>query len=211
MRPLKPLERWGRRRISRILRALLVGGIEKRPLPPDPRSILVVRIDDRLGNLVLLEPLLTSLSERFPGARVELLASRTFADVFESHAAVSRIWRAEKKRYIRNPLALLLFFRRLRRCAFDVAIDASHPVSFSLSSAVASALAGAERRAQKPGARLCPRSPGPIASSASRHPARRDGITPHPTWASSIPLPTRAGGCTILEACGTAGPDGGGP
>ncbi|MBN1433341.1 glycosyltransferase family 9 protein [Candidatus Fermentibacterales bacterium] len=143
---LKPFERWGRRNLSGFLRVMLAGRRPTSVLPEDPSSVLVVRTDSRLGNLVLLEPLLRSLSERFPGCSVQLLASDAFSAVLSRHASLARIWAAPKKSFISGPHRLLAFFRSLRREGFDVAVDASHPGGFSLSGAVAVTLSGARHR-----------------------------------------------------------------
>jgi ADP-heptose:LPS heptosyltransferase len=147
IRFLKGIERWGRKNLSGFLRAILLGsqGSETGP-PPDPERILVIRTDNRLGNLVLMEPLIASLSKRFPGASLGILVSERFSSVLEGHPAISRVWPAPKKRFIRHPLSMLRFFRDIRKWGPGVAIDASHPCSFSLSSAVAAGLSAAPCR-----------------------------------------------------------------
>lgn len=136
-----------RRRTARRLAAILLSRLlaaRPGPLPADPSSILVVRPDSRLGNLVLIEPLLRSLSERFPRARLALLASDRFSDVL-----AGREWEiipAAKASMARNPLMFARFASALKRRGFEAALDASHPFSFSLSGAVATALSGAAAR-----------------------------------------------------------------
>lgn len=139
---LKGLERWGRRRAAILLSGGLPGRNE--PLPEDPARILVIRTDSRLGNLVLLEPLLRSLRTRFPRARLEILASHVFAEVLKSqgYSVIS----VDKKGQIRNPSRFVQLLRRLRESSFDVAMDAAHPHSFSLSGAVSACLSGAACR-----------------------------------------------------------------
>lgn len=136
---LKGLERWGRRSAAVLLSRGIPG--MKGPLPEDPGGILVIRTDSRLGNLVLLEPLLRSLGKRFPRARLEVLASDVFADVLKSqgYSVIS----VDKKGQIRDPSRFVQLLRRLRESHYDVAIDAAHPHSFSLSGAVSACLAGA--------------------------------------------------------------------
>jgi heptosyltransferase-3 len=85
-----------------------------------------------------MEPLLRSLRERFPGAELVLLLSHVFAGLLESQGYQSIT--VDKKRQIAMPWLFLGLVRRLRRRSFDVAIDASHPHSFSLSGAVSAAM-----------------------------------------------------------------------
>lgn len=143
---LKNIERSGRKRLNGLLRKLCVG--RSVPLPGNPSSILVVRTDNRMGNLVLMEPLLRSLGQRFPDARLVLLLSHVFAELLECQG-YSTIT-VDKKRQTRYPWEFSSLVRRLRKERFEVAIDASHPFSFSLSSAVITALSGAGARISTP-------------------------------------------------------------
>jgi heptosyltransferase-3 len=121
------------------------------PLDESPDSILVVRTDNRLGNLVLMEPLLRSLRERFPGAELVLLLSHVFSELLESQGY--RTITVDKKRQIRMPWEFFRLVRRLRRMSFDVSVDASHPHAFSLSGAVSAAMCDAPCRIGTPAGR----------------------------------------------------------
>jgi heptosyltransferase-3 len=147
--PIKSAERAGRRGLNGLLRLLLAR--RSGPLPESPRSILVVRTDNRLGNLVLMEPLLRSLRERFPDAALELLLSDVFSDLLGSQGYT--VIPVDKKGQIRAPWRFPALVRRLRKKGFEVAIDASHPYSFSLSGAVSAAMAGSPCRRGTPSGR----------------------------------------------------------
>lgn len=141
-RPLKPLERASRRILARML------GGTARPIPgcepPEPRSVLVVRPDSRLGNLVLVLPLLDGLRRRFPGARVTLLASDRFAALTGGQGY--DVLPVAKARMASRPWLFPGFAMRLRGLGFECALDASHPFAFSLSGAAACRLSGAGTR-----------------------------------------------------------------
>jgi ADP-heptose:LPS heptosyltransferase len=147
--PLKGVERAGRRGLNGLLRILFAG--RRGPLPESPRSILVVRTDNRLGNLVLMEPLLRSLGERFPDAALELLLSDVFSDLLVSQGYT--VIPVDKKGQIKAPWRFPALVGRLRRRGYEVAIDASHPYSFSLSGAVSAAMAGSPCRIGTPSGR----------------------------------------------------------
>ncbi len=144
--PVKKIERAGRRGLSGLLRGICTG--RSAPLPLEPRSILVVRTDNRLGNLVLMEPLLRSLRKRFPDAELVLLLSHIFCELLESQGY--RTITVDKKRQIGRPWEFWRLVRHLRKRSFEVAIDASHPFSFSLSGAVSTAMCGAPSRIGTP-------------------------------------------------------------
>lgn len=118
--------------------------------------ILVIRQDDRIGNLMLTTPLLAALRRFFPQAKVWYLASKTFHTLFSNSKLVDRILVAKKRQYIFHPLSLVLFIRRIRRQKFDLTIDASDENNFSLNNSFLVYLSGARYRIgyQKPKSHL---------------------------------------------------------
>jgi ADP-heptose:LPS heptosyltransferase len=108
--------------------------------------ILVIRQDDRIGNLILTTPLLAALRRFFPQAKVWYLASKTFHTLFSNSNLVDQILVAKKRLYIFHPLSLVLFIRRIRRQRFDLTIDASDENNFSLNNSFLVYLSGARYR-----------------------------------------------------------------
>jgi len=104
-----------------------------RPRLEEIRSVLVVRTDDRVGNALLTIPLVRSLQQALPHARVDLLLAARRARVAEGLAGLNVV--AFDKRA--GPLRALRFWRGLR-ARYDVVIDAAHWHSFSLTSALLS-------------------------------------------------------------------------
>ncbi len=97
------------------------------------RRILVVRPDERIGNAILIIPLLNALKKRFPIAHLSLVMSRRYWDLCEFIPSADEFIPFDKKHYARNPVAFVGFIRRLRRGKFDLVFDASgdHSVSFT--------------------------------------------------------------------------------
>jgi ADP-heptose:LPS heptosyltransferase len=110
------------------------------------KKILVIRQDDRIGNLILTTPLLSALRRSFPRAQIWYLASKTFHTLFSNSNLVDRILVAKKRQYIFHPLSLLLFIRKIRKQKFDLAIDASDENNFSLNNSFLVYLSGAKLR-----------------------------------------------------------------
>ncbi len=139
---LKSIEQWGRKRAAA---AMHINASESgRSLSPQPSRILVIRTDNRLGNLVLMEPLLRSLKMKFPQAELDILASDVFSELLECQGY--NVIHADKKGQIRNPGKFWSLIEELRSRSYDAAIDAAHPHSFSLSGAVSTLLSGADCR-----------------------------------------------------------------
>jgi ADP-heptose:LPS heptosyltransferase len=105
------------------------------PAPVDPgtiRKLLVIRIDTRVGNVLLTTPLLRALRASLPSARVDFLVAEGKQALVEGLA--DRVVGFGKKDFFRAPLR---FWRRvlaLRKERYDVAIEAGHWHAFSFTS-----------------------------------------------------------------------------
>jgi heptosyltransferase-3 len=87
--------------------------------------ILVLRPNHRLGNILLLTPLLAELESTFPGAEIDvLIAGNCGAELLDSFARVRRVY-ALPQRIIRHPVAAASMVARLRSSRYDLAVDAS--------------------------------------------------------------------------------------
>jgi ADP-heptose:LPS heptosyltransferase len=93
-------------------------------LPADAiRRILVCRPNHRLGNLLLLTPLLSELSRLLPNAEVDIvLAGEHVAELFQTFPNVRHIWNLSR-RMVRHPIALIRTIAAIRRTRYDLAID----------------------------------------------------------------------------------------
>jgi heptosyltransferase-3 len=140
-RARRRLERWGRAALVWLLGLLLP--VRRRPvvLGPTPR-ILVVRLDERVGNLILVTPLLSSLRARFAGAEIELLAHARIGELVAQHPALGRLLAFDKRSLFSREGPLAAPFR-LRRRRYDVAIDAANPTDPSTTQAILVRLSGA--------------------------------------------------------------------
>lgn len=145
---LKALEKGGKRVALAFLGALL----RSRPLALKDiavrrlERILVVRQDERLGNLILITPFLEALGKILPQAQVAVLVSRRFADVLRGNPDVDEIIAFDKRKVLRNPLRFLVFLRKVRKKAFNLAIDCGPVDGLSLNNALMTYLSRAPVR-----------------------------------------------------------------
>jgi len=144
----KQIEHMGKRLLVRILGFFLK---QEKLTPKDVdlsciKRILVIRQDDRIGNLILTTPLLSALRRFFPMAQVSYLASKTFHTLFHNSTLVDQIFVAKKRQYIFHPLSLVSFIRKIRKQKFDLAFDASDENNFSLNNSFLAYLSGAKYR-----------------------------------------------------------------
>jgi heptosyltransferase-3 len=138
-----PLRRLGRWLLLALLRLLPRRGDGMALRPADVRSILVIRTDDRLGNLLLTTPLLGAIREHLPGARLGLLCATRRAPAVEGTGLYDDLWRFEKRELFRRPWRFVTFFMALRRARYQVAIDAGHLHAFSWTAGAIALFSGA--------------------------------------------------------------------
>lgn len=118
-----------RRRMTRTAtRALLRGeraqsqSIENVP-GTEIRRVLICRPNHRLGNLLLLTPLIHEIERVFPAAEIDIvLAGEQGAELFRTFHNVRHI-HTLSRRMIRHPLETVLIAARIRRAKYDLAID----------------------------------------------------------------------------------------
>jgi ADP-heptose:LPS heptosyltransferase len=86
-------------------------------------TILICRPNTRLGNTLLMTPLLEEIEATLPAARVEVLTACPVApEVFREFPSVVRVHQLPF-RGVRHPLQHLLTLLRVRRQRYDVLID----------------------------------------------------------------------------------------
>lgn len=94
--------------------------------PIDARSlhrVLVVRVDDRVGNVLLTTPLMRALREGLPHARLDWLIASRRRHLVEGLFLADRLIPWDKAR---NPASLWRSLWQLRRTKYDLVIEASH-------------------------------------------------------------------------------------
>lgn len=106
----------------------------------DIRTILICRPNHRLGNLLLLTPLVIELQRIFPQSEIDIvLAGRDGAELFKSFPGVTRIY-SLSRRMVRQPVATIRTVLQIRRASYDLVID---PCEASQSGRLLAVIAGA--------------------------------------------------------------------
>jgi ADP-heptose:LPS heptosyltransferase len=86
-------------------------------------TILICRPNTRLGNTLLMTPLLEQIEAALPAAQVEILTACPAAtEVFREYPSVRRVHQLPF-RGVRHPLRHLLTLLRVRRVRYDILID----------------------------------------------------------------------------------------
>lgn len=107
-----------------------------------PLRLLVIRLDPRLGNVLMTTPLLVALRERFADAAIDCLVSPYAARVLRDHPAGVRLLPFRRWSWL-AAMGPWRRMRALRRQAYDVCIDAANPTHPSVTQALMARAAGA--------------------------------------------------------------------
>jgi len=110
----------------------------RRPLPDRDaiarfERVLVLRLDERIGNAVLLTSMLAALRSQFPLTRIDCMLSFRYADLRRFIPSVDRFVLFDKHRLARRPWEFLRTVRSIRGERYDCVFDASadQTVSFT--------------------------------------------------------------------------------
>jgi heptosyltransferase-3 len=110
-----------------------------------PKKVLVIRTDERVGNVLLTIPLLRALRRGLPDAEVVFLHAASKGSLVRGLPYADRLVPFEKKLFFRRPWRFFALLASLRRERFDVAIEAGHYHAFSLTAALLARAVGARR------------------------------------------------------------------
>ncbi|HMB69707.1 MAG TPA: glycosyltransferase family 9 protein, partial [bacterium] len=149
---LKRWEKRGKRGLTRVLSRALRARDPVSELPDfrDLESILLIRQHNQLGDMLLTTPVFRAIRARAPRARLDLVSGPANHEAVRECAHLDEVLMYDKAACLRDPRAAKRFADRLRGARYDLVLVLS-TVSFSYTSGWLAALAGARRRAGRPG------------------------------------------------------------
>lgn len=100
--------------------------------PERVERILVIRQDNRIGNLILITPLLTLIKQKWPQGRLDVVVGGSFGSVIANHPDIHQIRIYDQLRFIRMPWRFFLFLRSLRKAKYDIVFDLKSAFSFKI-------------------------------------------------------------------------------
>lgn len=137
----KRLELWAKLALALVASVLLWRPGRRRPpgtrLPP-ARRVLLVRIDNRVGEALLTTPLLSTLKAQQPAPEVHVLVHQKVARVLAGHPLADRVLAFDRRLLWLGALAPGI--RALRREAYEVVVDCANWSAPSVTSALVSRL-----------------------------------------------------------------------
>ena len=123
---VKAWRRGLRNRVSRWLGARAATEQDLTPIDPATiKRLIVCRRNRRLGNMLMLTPLLRSLSAALPQAEIDLLiGSADFAGLFRGLPGVRKVWVMPSRGWA-WPWRMLRMLRHLRAQRYDLSLEPS--------------------------------------------------------------------------------------
>lgn len=112
---------------------------EKKNLTIDQlKKILVLRLDQRIGNGIMLLPLLKAIRQRMPQVELHLLLHKPVSDIFEkfSQGIINTYYPYQQEKLLTHPTLFLSWLLALRKQRYDLIISSHNPDNFSLSQAL---------------------------------------------------------------------------
>ncbi|MBD3168424.1 MAG: hypothetical protein GF307_03000 [candidate division Zixibacteria bacterium] len=89
----------------------------------DIRRILIIRLDKRLGNLVIATPLVKRTRKQFPESSIDVFAPGSFACLLDNNPHVDNVISFHHREYVTKPWKLLSLLVRLRRKSYELVLD----------------------------------------------------------------------------------------
>ena len=136
--PLKKLELSGKKIVS-FLFGILFGGRSSRHLSINSiKKILVFRLDQKIGNGLLLIPLLNAIRQTNPDIKLHLHIHYPIAELLNAciPGLVDKYWPYRQKELLKNPFLFLKWIYQLRQEKYDLIISSTNPDNFSVSQAI---------------------------------------------------------------------------
>ena len=143
------LERWLKQRVF----GLLLGGSSGHTIAPASvdlsrcRRVLLVRVNFRMGNLLLITPAIAALRQALPDARIDVLCYDAYAALLAHDPDVDHTL-GLRRRMLFNPWTFARLVRTLRRTQYDLVLEGARGGSF-LGAFVAAMSGGRDRAAAR--------------------------------------------------------------
>ena len=110
---------WRRRLVSAVVSRFAVQPTHKK-IADDPHRIVIIRPNHRLGNILMLTPLVAAVTARWPHAKIDLIAAGRVQAIFQSFTSIDKCLDVPEP-ILKLPIARS--FRRAVRHRYDLAIN----------------------------------------------------------------------------------------
>ena len=120
--------------------------ISSKIILPKQGKALFIRIDQRLGNLLLTTPTIKNLKELFPEFSIDVLTASKFQSVLSQLPFIHQVIPFQKKMFFRNLLSFFFGILELRKKEYDIVFDCSHSHIYSSTGSILTFIIGRKFR-----------------------------------------------------------------
>ncbi|OGB69924.1 MAG: hypothetical protein A2Y94_08705 [Caldithrix sp. RBG_13_44_9] len=99
------------------------------------KKILVFRLDQRVGNGMMLLPLLRAIRQSLPDVQLHLLLHQPVLDIYQKFSVgiIDQYWPYQQDKLLLNPILFFSWLKALRQQKYDLIISSHNPDNFSIS------------------------------------------------------------------------------
>jgi|GEM_PF-3035321 len=132
---LKKVEKRLKRAAKSPLQKIIAGKSERVIGLESLNKILIFRLDQRLGNGIMLLPLLRAMKKTRPGMEIHYLIHHPVASLYKetTRGLVDRYWPYNQPELMSRPWRFASLLKALRNESYDAAFSLHNPDNFSLS------------------------------------------------------------------------------
>ncbi len=94
------------------------------------KKILLIRQDNRIGNIIFITSLIELIKSEF-GIKVDVVLGEKFNTILDSNPNIDNILIYSQKKFLKNPLYFFKFIRKLKNTEYDLIIDCKNAFSFN--------------------------------------------------------------------------------
>ena len=100
------------------------------------KRVLIFRLDNKLGNAILLLPLIQSIKKSVPDIKIDVMYSVMYTQIFEDHPDINEIIHYKQQHLLKLPTRYIGFIKKIRKQKYDVIFSSTNSNSFSVSQAL---------------------------------------------------------------------------
>ena len=110
-------------RLDEMLKSLSVNATEDSISKDEVKSIFVIRINYRIGNMLFITPMIQELQSEFPNAKIDILLGASFTKtLFKGFKNVENVYDFPRK-LLKNPIFLFKYIAKIRSKKYAVLIN----------------------------------------------------------------------------------------
>jgi len=100
------------------------------------KRILVFRLDNRLGNSILILSLVQAVKRRAPHIQIDVMMTSRFLEIYQHHPDIHQLIPYDQNSLLSRPWRYLSLLQKLHRSKYEVVFSSSNPNAFSISQAI---------------------------------------------------------------------------